>query len=247
MSTDQAEFHYSEKTVATLVRAISLERLQPYLFKARNDRWTAIQFYVKNTEVSEALYGVLQGLEVLLRNAIHSSLMKHFGVEQWYFQLPLRDAELADIAEAEDQVSTVRSTWLRQRSGDFMPQGFDPNFVVRPGRVVAELSFGFWVKLFANAYEARLWSHLQPLFPSHLTRSQIHERLMSIKTLRNRIAHHETLIKRDQQKDYAELIETIGWISPTTRDWVEHTNRFQQAFRKPIPKKPKPNEPEAQA
>ena len=78
-----------------------------------------------------------------------------------------------------------------------------------------------------------------------MERATIHERLMEIKTLRNRIAHHETLIKRNVEKDYHDLLELIGWISPTTREWVEFENRFPTTFAKPLRKKPKQPKPNA--
>jgi hypothetical protein len=70
-------------------------------------------------------------------------------------------------------------------------------------------------------------------------RKQVHERLQNLKTLRNRIAHHQRILyKRDVEKDYADLLEATSWISPQMRKWVEHTNCFQERFEKRIPKKP---------
>jgi hypothetical protein len=72
-----------------------------------------------------------------------------------------------------------------------------------------------------------------------LQRKRIHDRLINLKTLRNRIAHHERIIyKRNPEKDYADLLETIGWVSQDFRAWVEHTNCFAERLAKRIPKKP---------
>jgi hypothetical protein len=87
--------------------------------------------------------------------------------------------------------------------------------------------------------EQLLVPHTTRIFPAKLPRKMLHDRLAEIKTLRNRIAHHETLIKRNSQTDYANLLETIGWISPTIRRWVEHQSNFQVVYGRPLAKRPK--------
>jgi hypothetical protein len=114
-----------------------------------------------------------------------------------------------------------------------------------PGRVIAELSFGFWGRLFSEAYDKTLWvPHLRKIFPLRLQnhRRFVHGRLVELKTLRNRIAHHERLMcgRQHLREDYASLLETIGWINPTVRLWVESTNCCEERFAKPLPRKPRP-------
>jgi abortive infection bacteriophage resistance protein len=60
-----------------------------------------------------------------------------------------------------------------------------------------------------------------------LDRRTVYERLKEIKTLRNRIAHHNRIIgrKKPVETHYRETLEAIGWFSPTMRTWVEQTNR----------------------
>jgi hypothetical protein len=78
-------------------------------------------------------------------------------------------------------------------------------------------------------------------FPLRLDgkRSLIQGRLVELRALRNRIAHHERITcgKRNIQKDYAELLETIGWISKPMKNSVEQTNCFEERFAKKLPKK----------
>ena len=111
---------------------------------------------------------------------------------------------------------------------------------VTPGRVVAELNFGFWVRMFSGQYEKLFWvKHLHKIYAASMQPKFLHDRLVQIKTLRNRIAHHETLIKRDVQKDYLQTLQSIGWISPTVLAWVKSTNCFEARFAERLPKKPK--------
>jgi len=114
---------------------------------------------------------------------------------------------------------------------------------VTPGRVIAELTFAFWVKLTSGTYEKSLWvKYLHRIFPIRLKRTVLHDRLKQLKTLRNRIAHHEKIIgsRRNVRQDYADLLETIGWISNDVRAWVKSTNCFEERAAKKLPKKPKP-------
>jgi hypothetical protein len=152
-------------------------------------------------------------------------MTEDLGTEEWWDRLPLHDGEMEDIHAAKENIS------LRING-------------MRPGHIVAELNFGFWVKMFANTYEKLLWvPHLRHRFPAKISRKVLHDRLISIKELRNRIAHHETLIKRKVDRDYAELIETICWISPTLRRWVEHHTDFPDVYARRIPKEPKQAQP----
>lgn len=190
------------------------------MIAARGDPWVALHLYVRNTELSEALYGVVQGVEILLRNATHGALTKGLGTDMWWEVAGLRDYEQNDISNAIEKI--------RLRS-----------VAVTPGRIVADLNFGFWVNLYSNFYEVNFWvKHLKTLIPARISRKRLHERLTELKMLRNRLAHHETLIRRRVGDDYSNLLETVGWVSPTTRRWIESTNCFEERFARRIPKRP---------
>ncbi len=229
VSDSQDAFAYSDAELITFEKYVSSERLAAFVIYARGDKWAAIRLYERNLEISEALYGVIQGLEVTLRNAIHALMTKNLGTEEWYEPFGLEESERQQIEQAKAAV-IERTTKLT------------------PGRVVAELKFGFWVRLFSHAYDKTLWvPHLRTIFPIKFdnARTLIHGRLVDLKTLRNRIAHHERITcgKRDVEKDYAELLETIGWLSKPMRCWVEGTNCFPERFAKKLPKKVRAEQP----
>jgi cytosine deaminase len=163
----------------------------------------------------------VQALEVLLRNKIHSQLEKDTGAADWYDQVNLLDPERDEVENAKTSIA-------------------DRGVSVTPGRVIAELNFGFWLRLFSGQYEKEIWvKHLRRLYAATRQRKAVHDRLMQIKTLRNRIAHHEPLIRRNPPKDYCDLLEAIGWLSPTVLAWVKATNCFETRFAERIPKEPK--------
>jgi len=170
--------------------------------------------YERNTELSEALYSVLQGLEIALRNSIHNVMSAQHGRADWYDHVVLQAVERGRIADARVMI---------QQSGR----------PVTPGRMVAELTFGFWVALTAKDYATLLWiPYLHRAFPQkRLGHGVVHHRLNNIRKLRNRVAHHECILDRNLENDYVEIVETIGWICKDTALWVRETTRFEKAFQ----------------
>jgi hypothetical protein len=100
---------------------------------------------------------------------------------------------------------------------------------VSPGRVVAELKFGFWVGLLGPHYDATLWRKC--LYPAFLAaggrpRKTVHGRFNAIRRFRNRIAHHEPIFHLQPIKTHQEIIEAIGWMCRHTAAWSLHHSRF---------------------
>jgi hypothetical protein len=225
MADGQVEYEITDALVTKAETFLSPERLAGYYRIARGNRKVGLLLYERNTEVSEALYGVIQGMEVTLRNAMHNIIVASTGRADWYDTIGLNDSEIDAIYDAKKKIQ----------------EASDP---ITPGRVVAELSFGFWVRLTGWPYEKTLWvPYLHKVFPIKLKRTAIHQRLLDLKSLRNRIAHHQRIIgKRDLLRDYDNLIETITWIQSDMAGWVKATNCFQQRatkkLRKLAPAKP---------
>lgn len=214
-------FSYTEEILGELEASLSPERLGTYLATTKGDRAQAARLYTWNTAVSAAFYGSLQGLEVALRNAMHVQLAAQYGLA-WYDNRPAgldRDG-LERIARAKARV-----------------RGY--TYAVEAPCVGASLSFGFWVSLLGPGgrigdsgrkadYERTLWRPaLRRAFPHRnpLTRKQVHSPLSSLRTLRNRIAHHEPIFARNLTRDYQWILDVTSWISPGTRVWIEHHSR----------------------
>ena len=213
-------FFYTEETLDELETALSRARLSTYLGAAGGDRERAIRLHAWNTAVGAAFYGPLQGLEVVLRNAMHRRLAECYG-PTWY------DHPGAGLDRgAVGRVKGARSEMARDSHGD------DPH------RIVATLSFGFWVSLLGPGgrtedgrkanYEMTLWRPaLRGAFVHRatLTRRQAHHPLNALRILRNRIAHHEPIFARDLTAEHERILDVAGWISPATRTWIEHHSR----------------------
>ena len=155
-----SEFTYIPSQIANVRAALSADRFCSYLAAAHGDERVAIRHYEHNTALSEALYSVLQGFEVALRNSIHHTMIRETGKENWFDHFGLNSAELESIQRAKEKITKKAKS-------------------VMPSRIVAELTFGFWVALAARHYDARLWvPHLRKAFPrKNLGRRAAFERL----------------------------------------------------------------------
>jgi hypothetical protein len=218
MPNGQEGFVYSNDHLSIIEKYLSPERLAEYFTLAKGKRFLAIKFYERNTELSEALYGVIQGFEVTLRNAIHELLKKQIGHDNWYEHIPLEQPELNSLQEAREKIT-------------------GRGYAITAPRMIAELTFGFWVRLVAATYEKTLWvPHLHRIFPIRMSRRTLYVRLDKIKKFRNRIAHHERIIRtgEDLPTIYEEIMQALGWLSPVMQAWVRSTNCFTQRWERKV-------------
>ncbi len=213
--SQQEGFVYSPEHILHIRRTLSEERFGPYLRRAGGDPAHAVQFYEWNTALSESLYGLLQGLEVALRNSMHGVLTAAFQTEFWFDTVGLLHPQQEAVAKARRRLAAEKRA-------------------ITAGKLVAELSFGFWTGLTGHAYAQRLWiPHLHRAFPNaRLGHKRAHERLDAIRLLRNRIAHHEPVLDRDLANDVRDIGDTIAWICPVTAQWVLQTNGFWGKFER---------------
>jgi hypothetical protein len=198
--------------LTVLERRLSVERLGPYRRAVDDDLGAAIALYEWNAEAAAALWVTLGHVEVLVRNAMHEQLTRwsaaEFDQPRWYLDPTRRLAEIArrDIADARRRAT---------RTGQ--PE--------TPGRVVAELTLGFWRYLLAARYERALWlTCLRPAFPGIAGRGMrrdVHDALADLHVLRNRIAHHEPVHNRPLKHLHRTALSVAEWVCPDTRRWIE--------------------------
>lgn len=190
---------------------LSPPRFATYVRGCDGNRSRAMALYCWNTEIAAAFYTPLQFAEIAVRNAAIEAIVLEFGTD-WHaspgfqFTLPTRVGHMRPRADLQNLASRHRTT----------------------GAVAAELKFAFWQQLFVRAQDLRLWDrHLRDIFPGiprNLTvaeaREQIHGYLQMIRSLRNRIAHHEPIISRDLAADLAAATKLIKWRRPSVAAWI---------------------------
>lgn len=199
-----------------ILDALSLERFSRYLDWAEGDEVAALELYTLNTQLSEALYTPLQMLEVALRNRIHT-VMTEAHHEGWF------DEE--GILLLESQLEQIEKARADLKEGGKKPI---------PGRIVAALTFSFWTSMLSPKYEdlwqKRLNRIARTLEGKGLTRKKLSDPLARIRTLRNRIAHHEPIIYWNLPKHYAAMIEITEWLSPPAAIWCRTYSRFDDVY-----------------
>jgi hypothetical protein len=99
------------------------------------------------------------------------------------------------------------------------------------GRVVAGLSFGFWRALFDRKYQ-QLWvAYLHRAFPHGSgERAEVAGLMSRLVPFRNRLAHHETIIRRPISSHYDEMLQLAGIIDPDARAWIESVTRVPETL-----------------
>ncbi|HEX3724262.1 MAG TPA: hypothetical protein VHV31_15855 [Nitrolancea sp.] len=213
--------------VVQISPSLSTERLARYRQAGADDRDIAIN-YLWNMSLSESLYPSLHVLEISLRNAIHTAATAEFGTEYWFDTARLlRKRQPDDIVKAK--LNLARNN---------KPQ--------TSGRIVAELSLGFWTTLLSSTYELHFWRRnryaiLESAFPHFssapraLSLSQrrvyIHQQYNAIRTLRNRVFHFEPIWDYPNLSEQrAKILDAIGWINPVLRDTVRRHDRFEMVL-----------------
>ncbi|ORE47710.1 hypothetical protein BKN49_05800 [Pseudomonas aeruginosa] len=199
-----------------LERHFSTARLGRYSNARNGDKARAASDYTHNILLAEAMMPMLNILEVSLRNGIHRSLTTKYGRQDWWAawtQDPAYKWQLKEIRGAIDKLTKRKE-----------PQ--------HPDKIVAELTFGFWVSLFNAQHQLALWKDLRLVF-SHCPkpmrqRHNISTALNQVRSARNRCMHHEPLLwlTPDLQTQHANGVQVLGWIDPVLTNWLAQQDRL---------------------
>lgn len=203
---------------------LTRERLRSYLAAAGGDVAHAVALYDWNTSMSGALHEDIGRVEIIVRNALDSALTVYGQGQSWptpWYQRSVLFAgrhghqALKDIATARDRATK------RGRTTEVH------------GKVIAELTFGFWRYLCTSPYLTSMWvPALTAAFPNHpiagdprRVRADVEDRMQRVHFLRNRVAHHEPIHHRDLVRDAIGMAELIQWIDTDTAAWADSASR----------------------
>jgi len=199
-----------------LERIFSEERLKPYYEKLQ-DHEKVGNLYKLNIQLSEAFYTSLSVIEITLRNVIHHSCKRYFNDEFW-FKNCLPEELVKQVIDTENKIKNIYKT-------------------PTSGRIVSELTFGFWTMLFNRKYAPLLWKPLHQVFihsPHSLRRrAEISPRLNSIRIFRNRIYHYEPIIwNLDVLKhQHNTIIEILNWLDLDIVKWINDIDRLPELLK----------------
>lgn len=186
---------------------ISTQRLEPYLKYSFNELQGAIRLYELDRRLSAEIFYEIGILEVALRNAVDRYLTKTYG-----------PAWISNLALPIDQrtVENFHDAW-ESLPADRRREGMELNGKLK-GRILAASMFRTWSNIFDKggssgqpaprdkADHNLIWTEqaLKSVFPGaakmagrsgeKLERDWVYRRIKDVHILRNRIAHHESLI-----------------------------------------------------
>ena len=182
----------------------------------------ALLHYQSNIEISESFYTCLSVFEVAFRNAINRELITKFGTEEWYNHFPTT----AGLSKLSKDISIAQNQITRRRE------------LVTPSKVVAELTFGFWTRLFNSEFERILWKDLRRAFPympkAMRQRKHLTAPINNFRNLRNRIFHNEPICWKLSKLDgiHSQILEVLSWINKDIPTWIIQFDRFEDVLKK---------------
>lgn len=217
--------------VDAIVRLLSHERLRA-LTTLTGSSEAAIELHQETLRLGVALMHVTATVEIALRNSVAENLAHHFGVANWLTQTPVafrwREPERKKIELALDSARRAEYAKMSQAAKAGLddlayPNGRPPNtshlqrakdrrkrIPVSEGKVMAEMTFYFWKRLYGPEYDQTLWrTTLKRTFPNKkISRAEIASHLEQIYQSRNRLAHHEPVL----HKRFADTVMAIDFI-----------------------------------
>ena len=201
---------------STIAETLSADRFARYVAWAEGDQARALELYRLNVRVSAELTVPLHFLEVALRNRVNAVMTRRHG--PYWFDDPafvLKDEQRAQLADG-------RANLARERKDE------------TPDRLIAETTFSFWTSMLNNEYEPLWRTGLSDIALSEegrrLTRKKLSAPLGRLRTLRNRIAHHEPIIYWSLPKHHDMAIQLTRWLAPPAADLAEQESRFHEVW-----------------
>lgn len=206
------------KHLAQVLTTLTPPRLSKYLRVTGNQTQQALRLYILNTKVSAAIMKDLHYIEVALRNKFDRELADKFG-SQWF-----SDSRFLSMVDGRSQAILLKA---QKSAAKHWPKGV----AVPPGKVIAELTFGFWLQLTDSKLEHRLWVpclHKVFLPQKAPKRSVFNQQLEKLRQLRNRVAHHEPIFHLDLMDAYRRIQQVAILLCPMTAHVMERTSTVKR-------------------
>ena len=226
MAESQEKWSWDDERRVAVRRSLSEARFRPWLQASGGDVDYAFSLYLHNSRLAEAFLFPLHVAEVTLRNAIDAMLVRRFGSD-WPNDGAFRSSVLTPRSLATLDKAIGRSGGAKND-------------------VVATLTFDFWSNLFRVDY-ADLWrTEIRRVFP-HLprdgSRKTVQASVRSVNAFRNRVAHHEPILRLDVNAVHSEMGRLVALICPQTASWMRHHSMVPSMVRARPRREPPPLTP----
>lgn len=176
---------------ASIESWLSAPRYKRYLEVAGGDDNIALDLYLWNIGLAQAVLRDVSFFEVALRNSYNRAILEYFhGDQHWLFDKtsPLR----RPIFRTNKRGQVNDANRISRNIIDHLKAGLRDN--ATSDDVVSNLTLGFWAHMTDRNHERDLWIPiLHKVWPKGASRSVINNRIAKINNVRNRAAHHEHL------------------------------------------------------
>lgn len=199
------------QAVRNALSAARLETFEIAMATKGDEDLAALDLYAWNARVSAALLTPLHLCEIVVRNAIAEAITQVYG-QGWPWS-PGFERSLPDPMREWSPRKEIVGARRNHRA---------------TGKVIPELKFVFWQNVMTQRHDLRLWvpflhqvfPNLNPDIPVPLLRHGIYLDLKRLRELRNRIAHHEPILKRDLMADYQRMLCLVDQRCQITSAWM---------------------------
>lgn len=190
--------------------------IEQFISQKRIGSYVDMDEYITNLTFSKSSYIPLSVLEIALRNAINRFLSYVVG-EQWY----------------EDSNFLTKYSIRKVEEAKRVLQGRREN--PSKDKIIAELSFGFWVNLFKKPYDKKLRiKELKKIFPNLpcaneklINREVLFRELNHIRNFRNRVFHYEKVINKDNYNNvHDEIFEILSYFDSQLKEFAVKVNQI---------------------
>lgn len=169
---------------------------------------TALELYAWNAKVSAAMVMPLHIIEIVLRNAISSAIAMSVQNDEW----------ICDESFLNRLPAMQRKYLIEKRKKHHTVN-----------KVIPELKFSFWEQMMTSRHDGRVWKkYLNDVFPNcdcsqtcEYNRKFIHDEIVIIRNLRNRIAHYEPIFYRNLIADYERIYDLVELCCLSTATWMD--------------------------
>jgi hypothetical protein len=210
----------------SVTSTLSELRLHRFLLAADGNRSRALRLYRWNAQLASAYWTPLHFMEVAVRNAVNDAMAESTGNTWWFQETPGEGA-----------------AWLYKIERDAVAKAYAKLLNPTPGKVVAELHFGFWVGLLSGRYfpmeggadyHDLVWvkGGVAQRFGGS-KRGVTYKRLTRLRLFRNRIAHHENLMNENLDHVSDDIDAILRQLCPPTATWVRAMSRVAEVRQNP--------------
>ena len=194
--------------------------MEDFLKYSNGSTVKAQMLYVWNGKVSASLWEIVSYLEIAIRALVDSQFDSASQLANWL-----------------DDPAIIRST---DPIRSLIDQAKSKALIYRPSptreQVLEQLPLGFLQALLSKRY-LHLWPTLAAGFKGcrRSDQREISFLMSGLRTLRNRIGHHNQLLDLNLALEYENLLTLASYIRPDLGDWVKSVSRVpRELAERPI-------------